>query len=113
MLPDMSDTLDEWSDEYTVKNIDQRTVDFESSNVVTSRTIQAIVQVADKDKLNTDQIDWSLRYLLIHSSDVVENGELIEYNGEDYKIIDNGDWQAYGFTEAVAEQTKQPLVEVA
>lgn len=112
MLPDMSDTLDEWALPYTIKTVTETTVDFVRVPVVTGRIIDAVVQVADKNKLNVEAIDWSLRYLQIHSSSEIANGEFLEFQGEDYKIIDNGDYQLYGFTEAVAEQTKQPLLVV-
>ena len=112
MLPDMSDTLDEWSLEYTIKTATETTVDFVLTPVITGRVVDAVVQVAQKNKLNNDQIDWSLRYLLVHTMSELANGEFIEYQGEDYKIIDNGDYQLYGFTEAVAEQTKKALLAV-
>lgn len=112
MLPDVSIALAEWAVPVTVKTVTQKTIDFEPANLVTARTINAVVQPAQKEKLNPDQIDWSLRYLLVHSTDALQVGEYVEYQGEDYKIIEPGDWQAYGYTEAVAEQTKQtPLVE--
>lgn len=112
MLPDMSGTLEEWSLEYTIKTVTETTIDFEPDPVITGRTIDAVVQVAQKNKLNSGQIDWSLRYLLVHTMSELANGEFIEYQGEDYKIIDNGDYQLYGFTEAVAEQTKKDLLVV-
>lgn len=112
MLPDMSDTLGEWALPHTIKAVTETTVDFVRTPIITGRTIDAVVQVADKNKLNTEAIDWSLRYLQVHSAAEIANGEFLEYHGEDYKIIDNGDYQLYGFTEAVAEQTKQPLLVV-
>ena len=110
MLPDVSEALTDWLSDYSLKSVARTTTNFVEAVVVTVRTLPAVVQVAQKDKLNTDAIDWSKRYLLVHSPDAIENGEYLEYGGEDYKIIDNGDWQAYGYTEAVAEQTKQTLL---
>jgi len=107
MLPDVSIALAEWAIPVTVKTVTQMTIDFEPADIVTSRSITAVVQPAQKEKLNPDQIDWSLRYLLIHSTEQVSAGEFIEHDGEDYKIIEPGDWQAYGYTEAIAEQTKR------
>jgi hypothetical protein len=107
MLPDMSIALAEWAVPVVVKTVTQRTVDFETVEHVASRTINAVVQPAQKEKLNSDQIDWSLRYLLVHSTEPMTAGEFIEYQGWDYKIVDHGDWQAYGYTEAIAEQTKR------
>jgi len=112
MLPDVSDVLAEWSLPYLVKTVTRGTVDFEPVDVVRGRTIQAVIQPAQKNKLNTDQIDWAKRYLLIHTNESVINGELIEYSGEDYKIIEPGNYQLYGYTEAIAEQTKRDLVAV-
>jgi hypothetical protein len=111
MLPDMSDALPEWSLPYTVKTVTQETQDFEPFDIVTARTISAVVQLANKEKLNPDSIDWSLRYLWIHTTSQLTVGEFIEYAGTDYKIIEPGDWQLYGYTEAIAEEVKRaPLV---
>jgi len=112
MLPDVSDALTEWLLPYTVKTVGQMTIDFEPADIVSSRTVQAVVQVAQKNQLSADSIDWDKRYLLVHSPSQLADGEFIEYQGEDYKIIDNGDWQLYGYTEAVAEQTKQTTLVV-
>ena len=110
MLPDVSEALDDWVSDYTVKTVTQITVDFVETNVVAVRTIQAMVQLADKEKINPTQIDWSKKYIWIHSPDPVSVNEYIEHGGEDYKIIEPGDWQTYGYTEAIAEQTKQTLL---
>ncbi len=112
MLPDVSDAFDGWLSDYTIKTVTKITADFVEANTVAGRTVQAMVQVAEKEKLNPDQIDWSKKYLLVHSPDPISVGEFIESDGEDYKIIEPGDWQAYGYTEAVAEQTKQTLLAV-
>ena len=112
MLPDMSDVFDGWLDDYTLKTVTKTTVDFVDANTVAGRTVPCMVQVAQKNKLNIAPIDWSKRYLTVHSPDPISNGEFLEFNGEDYKIVDNGDWQAYGYTEAVAEQTKRALLAV-
>lgn len=110
MLPDMSDTLDEWKQPVVVKTVTQETIDFEPVDQVAVRTIQAVVQLAQKEKLNADQIDWSLRYLLVHTTGPLTVGEFVEYKGADYKIIEPGDWQDYGYTEAIAEETKRDLL---
>ena len=112
MLPDMSDTLDEWALPYLIKTVTQRTADFDNDDTIAGRTVEAVVQVAQKSKLNAADIDWSLRYLQIHSPSELFDGEFIEYQGEDYKIIDDGNYQPYGFSEVIAEQTKQTLLVV-
>jgi hypothetical protein len=107
MLPDMTDTFDEWLSDYTVLTVTKTTLDFVRMDVVVSRTVQAMAQPAQKQHLNPAQVDWSKRYKLVHSPEQLVAGEYIEIDGEDYKIIDDGDYQTYGFTEAIAEQTKQ------
>ena len=113
MLPDMSDTLSEWSLPYPLKTVTKLTVDFVEADTVSVGTVSAVIQVADKTKLNIDQIDWSLRYLLVHTADEIIIGQYIEFEGGDYKVVDDGNYQLYGFTEAVAEQTKRTLLEAA
>lgn len=112
MLPDMSDVLTEWEKPVTIKTVTRTTVDFEPANTVTARTIQAVVQMPQKARLTTVQIDYALKYKQIHSKERVFNGEYLEYNGRDYKIIDDGDWDDYGYTDAVAESTNEPLITV-
>lgn len=110
MLPDMSATLEGWSLPYTLKTVVRTTVDFEEANIVTAAQIKAVVQVADKTKLKALDIDWALRYLLVHTSEPIAYGQVIEFEGADYRIITEGDHTLYGFSEVVAEQTKQPLL---
>lgn len=110
MLPDMSDVLTEWEIDVTLKTVQRYTVDFEDSDAVIVQDIKAVVQVAQKERLNTDAIDWSLRYLQIHSKEPLSVGQFIEFQGEDYKVIDDGNYQLYGFSDVVAEQTKRPLI---
>lgn len=113
MLPDMADVLTEWEIPVKLKTVTRQTVDFVDADVVVVADIKAVVQVAQKERLNTDAIDWSLRYLQIHSKEQLTVGQFIEFEGEDYKIIDDGDYQLYGFSDVVAEQTKRPLIEPA
>jgi hypothetical protein len=107
MLPDMADAFDEWLSDYTVLTVTRATANFARADAVVGRTVQAMVQPARKQRLNPAQVDWSKRYKLVHSPEQLVVGEYIEIDGEDYKIIDDGDYQAYGYTEAIAEQTKQ------
>lgn len=108
MLPDVSDALEEWVSDYTVKTLTRTTVDFEPVDVVTPRTVRAMVQPADPQRLQTlDGLDWSLKYVLVLSLDAVAVGEYIEYRGEDYKLIPATDWSGYGYYKAIGEQTKR------
>lgn len=107
MIPNVARVLDAFMEPYTIKTVTKQTTDFVSSDVVVSRTINAVVQPAQKDKLNPDKIDWSLAYVTVHSKEPIANGDLIVYGGQDYKIIDNGDYQRFGYTEGLGEQTKR------
>lgn len=109
---DMGDVLTEWEQGVTIKNRTRQTVDFVEQDVITGRTQRCVIQVAEKEKLNPDTIDWSLEYLMVHSKDPIEQGEFIEYKARDYKVVNRGPWQDYGFTEVVAEETKRPLLVV-
>ena len=111
MLPDVSDALLDWISPHTVKAVTKQTVDFVESNVVTPRTVSAMVQPADPQRLQTlAGLDWSSKYVLIHSLDAIQVGEYIEYQGEDYKLVSATDWRDYGYTKAVGEQTKRTLL---
>lgn len=112
MLPDMSDVLTEWETPQLIKTVTNTTVDFEPVEVVTGRTQNCVVQVADKEKLNLDTINWSLEYLMVHSKSDIEIDELIEYKGRDFIVVQRGPWNDYGYTEVIAEETKRTLVEV-
>lgn len=110
MLPDVSDVLTEWEEPFTVKTVTRQTVDFVEQDIIAGRTQNCVIQVAEKEKLNPEQIDWSLEYIMVHSKQGVEIGEFVEFLGRDFKVIDRGPWARYGYTEAVGEETKQPLL---
>jgi hypothetical protein len=95
-----------------IKTVTKTTVDFVETEVVTIRNQLCVVQVADKEKINSETIDWSLEYILVHSTVPVRIGEYVEFSGMDYKVVDRGPWRGYGFDEAIAEETKRPLLVV-
>lgn len=110
-LPDVSDALTEWAQPVTIKAVTRQTVDFVEQDVVTARTQDCVVQVAEKERLNPETIDWTKEYLMVHSKAGIEQGELVEFDGRDYKVVERGPWRGYGYTEVVAEETRRPLVE--
>lgn len=96
----------------TVKTVTVETVDFEETDVVTARTVDAMVQPADPKNLETlDGIDFAQAYVMVHALQPVKTGELVEYQGEDYKVITRHPWEAYGYTEVIAEATNEALKE--
>lgn len=107
MLPDMSDVLTEWEQSVILKTVTRTTVDFVDQIVITPKPLRAVVQVADKERLNPDEIDWSLRYILIHSKQPMQLGQYVEYQGTDYKLTQgDANYQDYGYTELVGEEVK-------
>lgn len=112
MLPDMSDVLTEWELPRLIKTVTITSVDFVQTEVVAGRTQNCVIQVAEKEKLNPATIDWTLEYLMIHSKLGIQQGEYVEYQGADYKVIGRGPWGSYGYTEVIAEETKRPLLVV-
>jgi hypothetical protein len=108
-LPNMGDVLSAWEKPHLIKAVTLTTVDFVETEIVVGRTQNCVVQVAEKEKLNSETIDWALEYLMIHSKLDIEIGEYIEYKGRDFKVISRGPWEDYGYTEVFAEETKRPL----
>lgn len=108
---DMTDVLTEWERPRTIKNVTETTVNFEPALAVVERTQDCVVQVAEKEKLNPDTIDWSKEYILAHSKLPIEINEIIYFNDEDFIVIEKGPWRGYGYYEVIAVQTKKPVVE--
>lgn len=112
MLPDMSDTLIEWERTVKLKTVTKTSVDFIETEVVDVSYIKVVIQPADKTKINLGSLDWSKKYILIHKrGGGIEMNDYIEYKGRDFKIIGpNGDYDDYGFSEVVGEETKKTLL---
>jgi hypothetical protein len=106
----MSSALRRWERLVPIKTVTKTTMNFVETEVVTIRNQLCVVQVADKEKLNPATIDWSLEYIMVHSSVPVLIGEYVEFSGMDYKVINRGAWRGYGFDDVIAEETKRPLL---
>lgn len=112
MIPNVSDALDGWTIPVTLKTVIKTTVDFKPTVVVTGETIEAVVQPTQKTRLNADTLDWQRQHITLHSPTVIANGQFVEFEGADYKVVESQDWTRYGYCEAVCEATKQPLLVV-
>ena len=113
---DMSDVLNCFLQPVIHKTVTGETGAFDINDIgtgggedVTSVPIQAVVQPADKDKLNTANIDWSLDYQMFHTTTDVSEGDFIEYSGRDYKIISRAPYGDYGYYELIGEETKRTV----
>lgn len=111
MLPDMSEVLTEWSQPVKLKTVTETTVDFVPVIVIAAADIMAVVQPADPEKLKVEQIDFSLEYIQIHSVTAMAIGQYVEWLGRDFKLVPfRKGYGQYGYTEAVGEETKLPLL---
>lgn len=111
MLPNMSDVLTEWSQPVILKIKTETTLDFVPLVTISAANIMAVVQPADPEKLNVGQIDFSLEYIQIHSVSPMEIGQFIQWDGRDFKLVPfRKGYGQYGYTEAVGEETKLPLL---
>lgn len=111
MLPDMSDVLTEWSQAIKLKTVTITTIDFVETKTVVVADILAVVQPADPEKLQVDQIDFSLEYIQIHSVTPMAIGQYVEWDGRDFKLVPfRKGYGQYGFIEVVGEETKLPLL---
>ncbi len=66
--------------------------------------IKAIIQPADKSKLNKDAMDWSLRYLRCHSTSTLAMGDLLDVGAIRYKCFEVVDYDGYGYWEGTFEE---------
>lgn len=111
MILDMSDVLEEFEQTVQLKTQTITTIDFEPVKVVTVNPIEAVVQVADKEKLSLDSLNWSKQYIWVHTSETIDIGQFIEWHGKDFKLVAAGDdYSDYGYTAFYGEETLEPLL---
>lgn len=106
MLPNMAEVLDDFLQPVKTKIVTVTTVDFVPTETIVETDILAVVQVAQKEKLNPQAIDWSKRYLQVHSKEPLDMRALVEYQGKDYKVFELNDYSDYGYYEAICEEVK-------
>lgn len=111
MLPDMSEVLTEWSQPVVLKTKSVTSVDFGETETISAANIMAVVQPADPEKLQVLQIDFHLEYIQIHSVSPMAIGQYVQWDGRDFKLVPfRKGYGQYGYTEAVGEETKLPLL---
>lgn len=106
MLPDVSGAIDAWAQTIELQTITQTVVNYRPVNTPVSTYPLAVVQPAQKEKLNPGIVDYSLHYVTIHSNAEIKIGDFIVYNSTTYKIVDGGDFSDYGYSEVIGEQVK-------
>lgn len=114
MLPNVAHVLTPWLQPVILKTKTTTSVDFEKTTVITTSNIQAVVQVADKQKLNAESIDWSKEYKWFHSPSAMAIGQYVEHKGKDYKLVMQGDdYSDYGYYAFAGEETMAPVMEAS
>lgn len=106
MIPNMTHVVKMFEQSIQLKTATQTIVDFEPVETFVTTDIQATVQTADKEKLKVDNVDWSKRYLMVHTPATFGINDFVVYEGGDYKIIDVNNSDVYGYYEAIAEEVK-------
>lgn len=101
-LPDLSSVLKVFEQNVTHKTITQSIVNYRPTEQEASTTIKAVVQVAEPEDLKIEGINYSLRYLKIHTIAPVKVRDLITYNNTDYRIIKIQNYGDYGYYECTA-----------
>ena len=105
-LPDMSPTLKRFEQAILLSTVTQTIVNFLPVETEVVTDIFAVVQPAQKEKLNPSIIDWSLRYMLVHSSSTIKIGDFMTHDSIKYKAVDYGPYSDYGFNSVVFEEIK-------
>lgn len=120
MLPDLLETVKSLSQPTQLIKVETTIVNHRPSEVETPLNVRAAIQPAQKNKLNKDKIDWSLKYIMVHSYDqtivigdvpTLVSGEIsisdyIVHKGIKYKAFENSDYNDYGFYETIMEEQK-------
>jgi hypothetical protein len=106
MLPNMANTVQRFERPVTLHTITQANVNFRPVNTPVDSAETAVVQPANKDKINPDIIDWSLDYKQMHSRFSVKLIDQVTVDGVKYKIVESGNYNAYGYYESLLEEIK-------
>jgi len=107
MLPNLSNTVKRFSQDVNLIRVTTTVINHKPVEEETNIAIKAVIQPADKEKLNIDKIDYSLKYILINSTDEMRIKDKLEYKSTKYRIIAVEDFSDYGYYRAIAEEVKE------
>lgn len=102
----MSRTVKRLSQPIKLFKITTTIVDHKPVEEEVESSIKAVVQPAQKEKLNKDKIDYSLRYVQVHSLEAVLMNDIIEHKNVRYKAFEDADYSDYGYYEIIMEEQK-------
>lgn len=107
MIPIMTHVLKTFETDVTLDTYERQSVDFILQMVKTeSRPIKAVVQPANRDKLQALQVDLTLHHIEVHAVEDIRVAQYVNFKGKDYKVITPGDYQLYGFSDVICAEVK-------
>jgi hypothetical protein len=110
MLPNLASVVKKWQQPIIIKTITKTTVNFVTSIAVIRESSQAVVQPTKKTTVNKDQLDWSQKNNTFHLLRLVDLGQVIEFKGQDFKVVEVSDCMDYGYCEVVGQATNKALL---
>ena len=106
MLPKMGRVLKRFERDVVLSTVTQTVVNFRPVDQETTTSIRAVLQPAQKEKLNPEIVDWSLVYKTMHTRGTVKIGDYVTEGSFKWKVVELGDYEKYGYHEAILEQVK-------
>lgn len=106
MIPNLANTVLSFAQSCTLIRVQEMIVNYKPVFQETTLIVKATLQPAKKENLNKEKIDWSLKYLQVHSLDLIKIGDIIIHRNIKYKAIENADYNDYGFYESIMEEQK-------
>ena len=105
-LPNLSKTVKRLSQSVTLNRITRSVVDHRVVETLTPTPFKAVIQPAQKNKLNKAKLDFSLKYIQVHSLEEVKISDIIVHQSISYKAFENADYNDYGYYEIIMEELK-------
>ena len=106
MLPNLSGTVKRFSQDVKLIRVTTSIVNHQPVETETVINIRAVVQPAQKEKIIKDKLDYSLKYIQVHSLDEILINDKLEHEGIIYRAIEDADYNNYGYYETIMEQQK-------
>jgi hypothetical protein len=107
MIPIMTRTLKRYETDVSLDTYELQSVNFVQTQVMASSLpIKAVVQPAQREKLEALGVDLTLRYIEVHAEVDIVVGQYIKFKGRDYKVLTPGDYQLYGFSDVICAEVK-------
>lgn len=106
MLPNLSQTVKRFSVPTQLMKVSTAIVNHKPYYTGIESNIKVVIQPAQKEKLNIDRINWSLKYIQVHSVDCIYLSDIITHKGILYQAYEDADYSDYGYYEIIMEEYK-------